>query len=412
MLSAWRHKFRKPMQFLEFNFIFYVIGFGLPSLGESGFKFRSDNSGLTVALIWTFVGMCSQLAGYHFASKIIRNFLPVIHINREGGRGYITRCAWVFIIFQVAYLMAIRGSAVDSYTLAAAVDICGAFGFVFIVKEYLTTKSNVMGFYSLIVFYVIASLSSGALAPFMKIISTLFMIYTFVRKKIPFVFSVMAIIVFIVLSPVKGEFRKDTWSTGVDSSSYEKFNHFFELAYDHWSGSSGYNFSDAADIINKRSDLAGLLGYVMEVTPSRIPYFEGDTIMPLLYNWIPRVLWSDKPMAVLGNEWSKLYGIIDETDFTTSWNLPWIVELYINFGRVGIVFGMFLIGGFIFGVDRLFSNLSASGLIYCVGVAVIANLWYAESNIALTFGNLFTKIIFLFFALSIFRVARFGIGKS
>jgi hypothetical protein len=76
----------------------------------------------------------------------------------------------------------------------------------------------------------------------------------------------------------------------------------------------------------------------------------GDTMDYLLYAFIPRVVWGDKPVVTRGG-WFTLYlgQARNERDVSTSTGQSATGELYWNFGLPGVIVGMgflgFLIGG-------------------------------------------------------------------
>jgi hypothetical protein len=104
----------------------------------------------------------------------------------------------------------------------------------------------------------------------------------------------------------------------------------------------------------------------------------------------------------MGVDFSLRYGIRNPSDETTSFNVPWIVELYANFGWTGIVAGMAVFGiGFAF-LDREFNARRMPLLDRMLGLVMLFDLVYQESNFSLMVGNKF--LIYVSLAL-IFRFA-------
>lgn len=60
----------------------------------------------------------------------------------------------------------------------------------------------------------------------------------------------------------------------------------------------------------------------------------------------PRFIWKNKSISINGssNEFGRVYGILGENDFETSVGPTMVGDLYINFGVIGIIFGMLFFG--------------------------------------------------------------------
>lgn len=63
-----------------------------------------------------------------------------------------------------------------------------------------------------------------------------------------------------------------------------------------------------------------------------------------MFKMIPRLVYADKPIDISGSNFGHRYGFISVQNDLTVINLPQMVELYANFGTVGLVFGMIAIG--------------------------------------------------------------------
>ena len=76
---------------------------------------------------------------------------------------------------------------------------------------------------------------------------------------------------------------------------------------------------------------------VLQMTPRQIPYQWGGTLFDSLTVFIPRALWPSKPGSL--GDWlaTTIYGT--DTGFNTV--ATWAGELYLNFGWLGLVFGMY-----------------------------------------------------------------------
>jgi hypothetical protein len=141
--------------------------------------------------------------------------------------------------------------------------------------------------------------------------------------------------------------------------------------------------------IIKRTGAIWTFLYVDRLSPDPVPYWHGETYLPLVTSWIPRALYPDKPQERAGADFGFRYRIIPATDISnTSVNLPWMVELLANFGRGGVIGGMFAIGLLLGGLNRIFNIRAAGDVAFAVSLTLIFPLVYPESNFSLMLGSL------------------------
>lgn len=150
--------------------------------------------------------------------------------------------------------------------------------------------------------------------------------------------------------------------------------------------SSMFHPATNLDLITRRSAQSLLLEKVIQKTPSEIPYWEGSTLKGVLINIIPRAIWKEKPEEKLGNTFGRTYGILFDHDKTTSWNIPWLVEFYMNFGNTGAVLCMTLAGAMIGGLVRLIGSWPPTQRVGLASALVIP-LFHPESNVSLMVGS-------------------------
>jgi hypothetical protein len=161
----------------------------------------------------------------------------------------------------------------------------------------------------------------------------------------------------------------------------------------------------------KRVSRTWIFSYAVEKTPDEVPYWKGETYKPLFTALVPRMAWPGKPEENVGYRFGLRYGIILPRDKTHSINLPWIVEMYVNFGKLGVVLGMGLVGIFLAFLDKLFNRRDATDLETVCGLAVLFPLFYPDSNFSLMVGSLplFALALYLYFIVGLrFLEKRFG----
>jgi len=144
-----------------------------------------------------------------------------------------------------------------------------------------------------------------------------------------------------------------------------------------------------------RISLVFSFSHVYEQTPDSVPYWKGETYRTLFTGWIPRFIWTSKPKESWGNVFGRRYGILDKGDESNSLNIPWITEMFANFGTLGVVLGMSLVGLFLGVLETVLNSPLARPLEQSIGAAVLLPLFYQESNFTVMTGSLLPLVICL-----------------
>ena len=142
---------------------------------------------------------------------------------------------------------------------------------------------------------------------------------------------------------------------------------------------------------------------VYELTPEIVPYWQGETYRPLLTSMIPRVLYSNKPLENAGSRFGYRYGILKKASSQTSLNLPWITEMLANYGVLGVLVGMSLVGTFLAFMERIFNAQNQSDSEFAYGTTMMMLVVYPESNFSIMTGSmvlLFLSLYMCFYATS------------
>jgi hypothetical protein len=215
------------------------------------------------------------------------------------------------------------------------------------------------------------------------------------RRRIPWLLIIGTAAFFIHLQPVKFEYRKYTYEYGryAHLSLIGKAQLFAQLIGKYYSGgittSSSAEGAAASRVAHIRT-----LSYVMSHTPEPVPYWNGKTYELLYASLIPRFLWPSKPTETLGQDFGHRYSLLAEDDRITSINLPWMVEMYANFGTLGVLFGMPIMGLAFAVLTEKFGRGGMDYLNFIVGTAILFQASVdQENNLSLVFGSLlFTTV--------------------
>jgi hypothetical protein len=253
----------------------------------------------------------------------------------------------------------------------------------------------------------------GLLAPFALLI--LFLVISILMSKSSKWLILISVGCFVwfysIFSSIKYEFRSAVWYEG-QYSIFDKVVLIEQLYTERKLNKATplvNNYEGKDHMLWRFSYQMSAMSLVLQETPVRVPFWGGDTYIPLISKFIPRFMWADKPLEGLGYKFGTTYRIISTWNTKTSINTPILAELYMNFGFAGLYFGSFLLGVIYFFLSKLFNSPSVTYASSVVGMAIIFPLMIWESNFSLVFGNLL--LITLTF-LGLYRVMRFFYMKK
>jgi hypothetical protein len=209
----------------------------------------------------------------------------------------------------------------------------------------------------------------------------------------------------ILFSSVKMEYRTYQFTS---NSIIEKVRIIFSLITENNSGSSvsSLNEQTKQGPVWRLSYPLSAISLVKEKTPSTIPYWNGESYLPIFTKLIPRFLWPDKPTENMGQLFGHRYGILAWDNLTTSMNTPIIAEAYMNFGETGFYLIFFIMA---LVIAKMYSKqnraqkqdpLSVDKIINTVTIA-IATVYFTqwESNLTMMIG----KFIILYVTTKLIR---------
>jgi hypothetical protein len=209
----------------------------------------------------------------------------------------------------------------------------------------------------------------------------------------------------VLFSPVKTSYRTHQFTT---NSFFEKLGVMYELI----TSNDLTNYENTIEKKTKDGPVWRLsyplsaVSLVKEKTPSTIPYWKGESYLPIFTKLIPRFLWPDKPTENMGQLFGHRYGILNWDNLTTSMNTPIIAEAYMNFGEMGfylIFFFMAIVMAKVYSKQNSTQNqdpLSLDTIINTITIA-IATVYFTqwESNLSMMIG----KFIILYVTTKLIR---------
>jgi hypothetical protein len=245
---------------------------------------------------------------------------------------------------------------------------------------------------------LMTQIGSGFLYPLLRFGFLLGLLYIFVMRRLPWKAVFVFVLLGLFLMGARDVFRTLHWRSKAPTKGdpFEMGIQFLSL--------TGYLITIAdfdfafkrLESVTQRADLSSLFGYVVERTPKVIPYWGGETYSTLFWRFIPRIIVPDKPQELTTSTFPDRYGLRQSRDSRTAVRLPQLVEMYINFGVLGVITGMFIIG-LIYQVLYYILNHSSAGEWWQVSSAIIfSSLLDIEGNFTRVFGNVIYWIVILY----------------
>jgi hypothetical protein len=208
------------------------------------------------------------------------------------------------------------------------------------------------------------------------------------------------------IQTVKGPFRAIIFSeVGESMGSWERFLVLGELL------SARYIDEEDPDLFEDEEDKkddgfgAGLIsGFmragddslerVLSMTPSKVPFWKGETYESIPFMFIPRALWPDKPSRHFWNKYGRVYGVLDNEDYQTSVGVSYLAEAYMNFGFSGMYLVAVIIG-FLFALVERSAFFILNGYFYFPYVVLLTPLLMPGSDMGSMLNSLW--VIYMVF---------------
>jgi len=284
--------------------------------------------------------------------------------------------------------------------------------FAFIALFYLQLKGRVtrsqvlLNWCFFLPVILLAFLATSKMYPLVRIVVVALIVFLFARKTVPWRALGTAALVLVPVFFLKVGIRQIETASNKNKPSgasqvIEKLQLYGSVIQNLTTNLDTQIIEAGYNATANRFDLTHTFAFIIDYTPSQVPYLAGQSYQDLLWKAVPRVLYPAKPVENWGNELGHRFGWLAPDDDDTTVNLPQMIELYLNFGPVGIPLGMFAIGLIYAGLIRLLyrDRSAVQGLIT---IFIMSMLFNIESNFSLVFGGLFYIIpIFIL----VFRIA-------
>jgi len=234
---------------------------------------------------------------------------------------------------------------------------------------------------------------TGFIAEALEVALMLAMTYSFLRGRVPWRSLAAGFVALLLLLPIRAEFRQLTWWGDAAALSPVRKAMLYPLVVGEYLGT--LDAEQALQVSVSRLSHLMTFAEVVAETPGEVPYAFGGTYYSLLFTLVPRVLYPDKPTAETAQWFGHRYGFLDPADTTTSYNLPQLIELYVNFGSWGVLLGMLVIGALYSALVRVFARNTVGLGGGVAGAYVLGKLLLMESGTALVLGGLVWSLVFV-----------------
>jgi len=413
MLYFWGENLGRIPLFPLLGF-YHAMAFGMPGLfpGIGGVSPQV----LLPALEASAFGLVALLLGYYGAGPRLFPNAERFHLAFQPRPEEVVPFAWMFLVTDQILEPIPRPWGI----LAFAQQVIPTFGWMaraillvnFLRDGDLRKKSNFFLIFVALPYEFLWRFSSGALGQVMILGFMVGIIFINYRKSVPFRLVFMAAVFFLLMQPIKAEFRELTWNrTGPKMSLSEKADLYLKIAMDHYGKPDPVKKKGNPDAVERLGQV-GLLAVVMNESPATVPFKLGATYNSLFYKWIPRLIWAGKPKEALGNDLGHWYGIIAPDDEDTAVNLPWLVEFYVNFGWPGIGLGMFLLGVWFYYLSRKLCDERQGLMEYGVSMSLVFAIWWAECNFSMMWGGIIISLVAYIFFFWFLKHSPWAAGAS
>ncbi|MCL4752376.1 MAG: hypothetical protein KJ015_19595 [Myxococcales bacterium] len=335
---------------------FYVV-YGLSTLSEqrlmtvNGPAYVSDQArtmavwACTLALgIILFTSKLTLTLGRH-AGKNIARVLPPGHISRHRGAMRIWAVA-VLVLHGVTVATRANPSAAWAFALGLLASPILVQTLLF--TEWRTSKahSSRNWFWGFTLATVSLGLASGALggavAPLLCVFILLWQGVGRVR-----VGPVLALVgLGLLFNPAKMEYRQKVWQATEEVSFTERAGIWAEAIENAWGGERP-DVEGNLDATRKRLSEIAFVAQVFDWVPHYVPHSGFVRWKMILYSYIPRAIWPDKPLLTrfFNADYALAFGLqTAEGVETTAINIPLVTEAYWTFGWAGVVIASLLVG--------------------------------------------------------------------
>jgi hypothetical protein len=380
--------------------VIYGIYYGLPIFILDDFRMRLmplSDAAITDALLVALIGAGLLFIAFYAVPTGARRLVPRLSLTLEPRRAEVG----AVLISSVGLIATLVGedrehSAFDAiFSFVAQWPLLGlAVLYLLFLRKELGIVSKLYLWLVLLPLLLVKDLGTGFMTNPLRDFLLLFFLHWAVRRRIPLKAIAICLLLITPLFAAKQGFRDVAWFGGDQNQGLiEKGLTFVNMGWEALVRFGDDEKGALVDQTGRRTANLLVLGAVVQMTPYEVPYWEGETYSTLPTTLIPRFLWPEKPEKNLGQDFGHRYGFLDDEDYGTSVNLPQLVELYANFGWLGVLLGMPLIGVIYRMVYEMVNHVDAGSGGFAIAGLMFVSLANIESDFSLVFGGILQLIV-------------------
>jgi len=332
---------------------------------------------------WTVAGflLVGMLFWQQMAVRAVGVPQAVRMINLKRAENILLWCVFGELLFESLMLLlyqfgsggfsAIRG-------FATAAGRMGIFVFCYQIGQGEISGFRKVVFLLMLGLIVIQETASLVLATVIPTVGLAFAAYVLGSGKIPWKVMAGTLAALTVLHAGKFEMReKYLFSEDAKQAAWHEYPAYFGEWVEHGVRNLGMGraVEERREVssVKERGSLIHLMVMIQTMTPSKVPYLQGESYQFIPSLLIPRVLSPKKAQSHTGNMMLSLhYGILSEEGIRkTSVAFDPVIEAYANYGYLGVLVLAVIVGYFLGWVTRLTIHVPMLSFGFMFGVLVI-----------------------------------------
>lgn len=345
---------------------------------------------ITAALVMCFIGVCFLWLGtrIRIGSALSPSRLPDLMLDNSR-RNYL-RALLIFSallsVWEISPYVLGEGGRQMVILFMTFVPLLA---FAILFRLYLRGQASrfdkflVFGF---LITRLIVGLSSGWLGSAASIIIVCGATFLAERRRIPRIPVIAVILLTLFFQVGKEEFRQAYWTDQTQASQLSRVSFWVNASLEKWTDASLDPSGDSPrELLSQSVSRVSLLtqsANVIDQTPAVVPYQNGRLYKYFLITYIPRFVWPDKPSASEPNRFYQIaYGVTAEEDIgKVAIGVGVLTEAFINFGWIGVVGIMFLLGIFFDYYQNTLLGKSSGILMSSLGISLLPQMLGLESQ--------------------------------